>query len=61
MNPGKKQADEELDSRVLKLLSEFGEFMNDDFATARVLANMFELAPVINSMKDKTIAVKCII
>jgi cysteinyl-tRNA synthetase len=30
--------------------------MNDDFNTAKVLANMFELVPVINSLKDKHIA-----
>ena len=29
--------------------------MNDDFSTAKVLANLFELVPVINSIKDKTI------
>jgi cysteinyl-tRNA synthetase len=29
--------------------------MNDDFNTAKVLANMFELVPVINSIKDKHI------
>ena len=29
--------------------------MNDDFSTARVMANMFELLPVINSIKDKII------
>jgi len=50
-------SDPELDARVLKLLSEFDEFMNDDFSTAKVLANMFELVPIINSMKDKTIPV----
>src|SRR5215207_10109971 len=49
--------DEELDTRCVKLLNEFDEFMNDDFSTAKVLANMFELVPVINSMKDKTISV----
>jgi cysteinyl-tRNA synthetase len=49
--------DKELDSKVKKLIAEFDEFMNDDFNTAKVLANMFELAPVINSMKDKTIPV----
>ena len=49
--------DNELDTRVSKLISEFDEFMNDDFSTARVLANMFELAPVINSIKDKIIPV----
>jgi cysteinyl-tRNA synthetase len=52
-----KANDAQLDGKVLKLLSEFDEFMNDDFGTARVLANMFELAPMINSMKDKTIDV----
>jgi cysteinyl-tRNA synthetase len=41
---------------VLRLLAEFDDFMNDDFNTAKVLANMFELVPVINSLKDKTLA-----
>lgn len=45
-----------LDEKVVKLLSEFDNFMNDDFSTAKVLANMFELVPVINSLKDKSIA-----
>jgi cysteinyl-tRNA synthetase len=49
--------DEELDVKVKKLIAEFDEFMNDDFSTAKVMANMFELVPVINSMKDKTIPV----
>jgi len=50
-------ADAALDSKVKKLIEEFDEFMNDDFGTAKVMANMFELVPVINSMKDKTIPV----
>jgi cysteinyl-tRNA synthetase len=41
--------------KVVKLLTGFDEFMNDDFSTAKVLANMFELVPVINSLKDKSI------
>ncbi len=49
--------DTELDEKVKKLVGEFDEFMNDDFNTAKVLANIFELVPVINSMKDKTIPV----
>ncbi len=53
----KSEVDEELDNKVKKLLAEFDEFMNDDFSTAKVLANIFELVPVINSMKDKTIPV----
>lgn len=52
--------DQELDAKVKKLVNEFEEFMNDDVSTAKVLANMFELAPIINSMKDKTIAVSAI-
>ena len=48
-------SDAELDARILHLLSEFEIFMNDDFSTAKVLANMFEIVPVINSLKDKTI------
>jgi len=52
--------DMELDEKVKKLIAEFEQFMNDDFSTARVLANMFELVPVINSMKDKTIPVSAL-
>lgn len=44
--------DAELDAKVKELLSGFSEFMNDDLNTAKVLANMFELVPVINSIKD---------
>ena len=49
--------DTELEARSSKLIAEFSDFMNDDFSTAKVLANMFELVPVINSMYDKTIPV----
>ena len=48
-------ADLELDEKVKKLVEGFEESMNDDFNTAKVLANMFELVPVINGLKDKTI------
>ena len=50
----------ELEAQSSKLIAEFDEFMNDDFSTAKVLANMFELVPVINSMKDKTIPVSAL-
>ncbi len=46
----------ELNAKVLRLLNEFDDFMNDDFSTAKVLANMFELVPVINGIKDKHIS-----
>ncbi len=49
-----------LDEKVRKLLDEFDEHMNDDFGTARVLANMFELVPVINSIKDRSIPLTAI-
>ena len=55
-----KEINAELDGKVKKLVEEFEEFMNDDISTAKVLANMFELVPVINSMKDKTIPVSSV-
>ncbi|MEX1203569.1 MAG: cysteine--tRNA ligase [Ferruginibacter sp.] len=42
----------ELDNNIHTWLNELTEFMNDDFSTAKVLANLFEMAPVINSFKD---------
>ncbi len=44
--------DAELDKKINDWLNEFEEFMDDDFGTPRVLANMFEIAPTINSFKD---------
>lgn len=54
INNGMAQ-DTELDEKINKLMDEFDEFMNDDFNTAKVLANMFEIVPVINSMKDNIV------
>jgi cysteinyl-tRNA synthetase len=48
--------DAELDAKVQKLIAGFDAYMNDDINTAKVLANMFELVPVINGIKDKHIA-----
>jgi cysteinyl-tRNA synthetase len=50
----------DIDKKVRELVSEFPDFMNDDFSTAKVLANMFELVPVINSMKDQIIPTSAI-
>ncbi|MEO7265476.1 MAG: cysteine--tRNA ligase [Ferruginibacter sp.] len=44
--------DKELDEKINIWLNEMEEFMDDDFGTPRVLANMFEIAPTINSIKD---------
>src|SRR4029079_6528489 len=52
--------DKELDSKVKKLITDFDDFMNDDFGTAKELANMFELVPTINRMKDKVIPVSAL-
>lgn len=57
---GDEATDKELDEKVNKLISEFDEFMNDDFNTAKVLGSMFELVPVINSIKDGLIQVDAI-
>lgn len=48
--------DKALDEKMAAQIGEFDEFMNDDLNTAKVLANMFELSSVINSIKDKHIA-----
>ena len=52
--------DVELDEKVKTLVAAFDEFMNDDFNTAKVLANMFELVPVINGIKDKHLSASVI-
>ncbi len=49
-------ADADLNKKINDLIDGFTEFMNDDFNTAKVLANMFEIVPVINSLKDGLIA-----
>ena len=48
--------DKDLVSRINLLLNELEEFMNDDLSTAKVLANIFEMVPVINSLKDQHIS-----
>ena len=48
--------DEALDEKVNLLVHEFEESMNDDLNTAKVLAGMFELVPIINGIKDKHIS-----
>jgi cysteinyl-tRNA synthetase len=54
--PGQTIAtDKELEEKVIRLVAEFDDFINDDLNTAKVLANMFELVPIINGIKDKHI------
>ena len=44
--------DKALDQKINVVVDGFEEYINDDFNTAKVMANMFELVPVINSIKD---------
>lgn len=44
-------SDTETDRRCRAFIEGFDTSMNDDFNTAKVLANMFELVPIINSFK----------
>ncbi len=48
-------SDQTLDQKINDLVAGFDEFMNDDFNTAKVLANIFELVSIINSIKDNHI------
>jgi cysteinyl-tRNA synthetase len=58
---GNKQGkDNALEEKLRKLLLDMDEFMNDDLNTAKVLANMFEIVPVINSINDKHISADAI-
>ncbi|HEV3250216.1 MAG TPA: cysteine--tRNA ligase [Puia sp.] len=60
MEGSEEAADKILEEKVIKLVHEFDEFMNDDFNTAKVLANMFELVPLINSIKNGQLNSNCL-
>lgn len=49
--------DQEMDAKVTSWCNECADFMNDDINTAKVLANLFELAPIINGIKGGQIHV----
>ncbi|MBS1587324.1 MAG: cysteine--tRNA ligase [Bacteroidetes bacterium] len=56
-HPGNAEAgDPTLDAQVKTWCTECKEFMDDDFNTAKVIANLFELAPIVNSIKGGQIA-----
>jgi cysteinyl-tRNA synthetase len=55
---GDRSTEDDLDNKVNSILIELDEFMNDDFNTAKVIANLFELAPIINGIKDKHIPIE---
>ncbi len=51
----------ELYAKIKTHLSELDVCMNDDFNTAKALANLFEVVPVINSLKDKIITIESVL
>lgn len=54
LNAGNWEAtDRELDEKINKQVAEFTEFIEDDFSTAKVLANMFEIVSTINGIKNQ--------
>jgi cysteinyl-tRNA synthetase len=52
--------DAQLDAQLKTWVNQLTEFMEDDLNTAKVVANLFEIVPVINSLKDKHIAADAI-
>lgn len=50
--PTANEVDESLNTKLVKGCEECTDFMNDDFNTAKVLANLFDMVPVINSIHD---------
>ena len=60
LTENKSATDKELDEKLNKLMDQLTEFIEDDFNTARVLATLFEVVPVINSLKDGIIEIAAI-
>ena len=52
----KVSKDEALATQLTNWVNELETFMDDDINTAKVVANLFEILPSINSLKDKHIA-----
>ncbi|MBK7764185.1 MAG: cysteine--tRNA ligase [Bacteroidetes bacterium] len=46
------ESDHAINKEIEKFCLDCKEFMDDDFSTAKVIANLFELAPIINGLKD---------
>jgi cysteinyl-tRNA synthetase len=53
-------SDKALNEKVKQLVLQMDEWMNDDFNTAKVLANLFELVPIVNSIKGGSIHITAI-
>jgi cysteinyl-tRNA synthetase len=48
--------DAALNTKCIDLINDFETAINDDFGTAKILANMFEMLPTINAIKNKQLA-----
>ena len=48
--------DQDLDKKIKNFCQACDEDMNDDINTAKVLANLFEMAPIINGIKGGQIS-----
>ena len=59
-SPDNAATDANLDTQLKTWASELEEFMDDDMNTAKVVANMFEILPSINSLKDKHITANAV-
>ncbi|GAA4299815.1 cysteine--tRNA ligase [Compostibacter hankyongensis] len=60
-HPAREAAgDADLEQKVIRLCESCTAFMDDDFNTARVMASLFELVPVINAMRLGQIAMTAI-
>lgn len=57
---GEIAEDTTLDAQLKSWAVELEEFMDDDLNTAKVVANLFEIVPTINSLKDKHISAAAI-
>ena len=44
--------DQALEKNILNLIEALSQNLNDDFNTAKVIATLFELVPIINGLKD---------
>jgi cysteinyl-tRNA synthetase len=53
LNDGAKE--NELDTQIKQICNQCKEYMDDDFNTAKTIANLFELTTIINSIKAGTI------
>jgi cysteinyl-tRNA synthetase len=52
--------DADLNNQVQSFCNECAYFMNDDLNTAKVIANLFEIAPIINGIKGGQISADAI-